>query len=318
MLAPIIGSLARVELVQYSYQVEYVCALRFLQKIEEDVATMLVRVFTDLQLYNVMMARETNFRWADLSGVRRNPRPWRYILRLLQPGDAVVIERIRQERPILHLVTHMLFGISPCLFTALGGRLRLVEVVRHPLYMIKQQFKYMPRWATDVRDFSICFNYEGKVMPWFARGWEKKFIQSNPMDQAIFMLEEMLCLEQRVLSGLSEAQREQVMIVPFERFVIDPSPYLGQLEEFLETEVTASTRRVLRKQNIPRKMFAEGIGLPIYKAYGWEPPETGSGEAREFQRRRQFAAEHATAEAMEVLNRLCAEYESKFLKEIAS
>src|SRR5687767_8771121 len=85
MLAPIVSGLDRVELVQYSYQLEYICSLRYLERVDADVASTLIRLFTDQQLYNVMMSRETNFRWDDISGVRLNPNRWEYVRRLFQP-----------------------------------------------------------------------------------------------------------------------------------------------------------------------------------------------------------------------------------------
>ena len=313
MMAPIVGGLARVELVQYSYQVEYICSLQFLGKIDDAAAAALIRMFTDLQLYNSMMSRETNFRVSDLSGVRLNPRSWKYLLRLFLPGDAVVLDRIHQERPILNLVTHCLLPISLPIFAALNDRVRIIEVERHPLYMLKQQFKYMPRYGTDVRDFNIWFNHEGQTLPWFANGWEKKFFESCPMNQAIYLMDEMHRLMENVLSKLTEQQKTQVLFIPFERFVTDPWPFMERLESFLDTKVTNTTRRVMKQQKVPRKMYSEGIDLRIYKKYGWEPPKEGADEAEEFERRRQFAAEHATVEAMDVLDRLCNDYEGKYL-----
>ena len=89
---------------------------------------------------------------------------------------------------------------------------------------------------------------------------------------------------------------------------------MQRLETALGTKMDSCTKRMMRKQNVPRKMFAEGIGLKIYKQYGWEPPRKGSDEAKEFERRRQFAAERASGEAMAVLDQLCVEYEAKYLK----
>ncbi len=89
-----------------------------------------------------------------------------------------------------------------------------------------------------------------------------------------------------------------MIVVPFERFVMDPWPFLTELETFLGTETTAGTHRVLKKQNLPRKMLAEGIDLKIFREYGWEPPQKGSDEANELERRRQFAAEHASPKAI--------------------
>ena len=314
MMTPIVSAFPRVELVQYSYEIEYAAALRSMGKIDEDAAATLIQMFAELQIYNVMMARETNFRWSDLSGVWSNPHWLRYLRRLFQPGDESAIKRIRNEHPILHLVTHWMLGVSPYLFAALGESLRLIVVVRHPLYMIKQQFNYMHRRGTDPRDFSIWFKHDERSLPWYAFGWEEKFLRANDMDRTIFMIEERQRLNDRVVGELGESEGERLLIIPFECFVTRPEPYLRKMERLLGVEMNALTERALKKQNIPRAMYADGIDLPIYRDNKWEPPEKGSNEDREFKRRRDFAAEQATAEAMEVLDRLGSEYEQRYLE----
>lgn len=314
MMSPIVGALDRVEMIQYAYPIEYICALGYLDKIAPDAATSMIRMLSDLQLYNIMMARETNFRWSDLSSVRLSAAPWKYLRRLFMKGDQAAVERIRAERPILHLVTHLLFANSPMVYRALGERAKFVVVVRHPLYMIRQQSLYMDRWAADARDFSIWFEApSGDTVPWFARGWEEKFLRANAMDRAIYMIEEMGKVHARVLAGMTTVERDRTLFVPFERFVVEPESYMRRLEAVLGTRVTDTTRREMKRQNVPRKMYAEGIGRAIYREYGWQPPTRGS-EADEFAARRAFAAQTATPAAMEVLDRLSAEYEAERLE----
>ena len=314
MMSPIIGALPRVEIMQYSYALEYICALRYLGRIEEDAACVMIKMLTDLQLYNVMMGRETNFRPSDLSGVLRSSHPFRHFLRLFQPGDETVIKRIETERPILHLTTHLLLGFSSPIFQALGSRVLFVEVVRHPLYMIRQQALYMDRFGKDVRDFTVWYEYNGASVPYFALGWEDVFLKANALEKSIYMIYYLTKRVEKLGVGGNRSGSVSVLEVPFERYVIDPSPYMKRLETLLGTHVDSRTKRMMKKQNVPRKMFAEGIGLKIYKQYGWEPPRKGSDEAKEFQRRRQFAAERASPEAMEILDQLCVDYEAKYLK----
>lgn len=313
MMTPIVGSLARVEVQKFNYMLEHICSLYLLGKIPEDAATAVLRMLVDMDLYNLQMSRETNFRFSDLSSVFKNPGTWRYIRRLFQPGDAAVIGRIQKEKPILQITTHDSLVLSPPLFKALDERLRVVEVIRHPLHMIKQWYLYIDRYGNDVRDFTIWFQHDGHALPYFARGWEEKYLRANTMDKLIYSIDHLTALGQQVIQNLAQKEKRQVMIIPFERFVLEPWPFLRQLESFLGTEVTRSTRRELKRQHVPRKMIADGIPRPIYKQYGWEPPGKERDERRELEKRREFAAERATPEAMKVLDRMCSEYEAAYL-----
>ena len=314
LITAILGSFTGVEIQKYNYTLEHICSLAQLEKIDDGTATAMIRMLTDTDLYNMMMSRETNFRFSDCSSIFQNPGPWRYLRRLFQPGDAAAVERIRATKPILHNMIHNLLVLSPTLFKALGERMRMVEVVRHPLYMIKQWYLYIERYGTDARDFTIWFEYNGHSLPFFARGWEDRYLSAAPMDRVIYSIAHLSRQGEQVLCGLSDEERRQVLIIPFERFVLDPWPYVRQLEQLLGTTATALTRRELKRQRVPRKRIAEALPLPIYKQYGWVPPEKRSTEREELSRRRRYAAEYATREGMEELDRLSREYEETYLR----
>lgn len=311
LMTPIVGTFARVEIQKYNYALEHICSLSFLRKIDEEVATTMIRMLTDMDLYNVMMSREVNLRFSDMSSIFRNPGTLRYLRRLFQPGDAVALERIKTERPILQILMHHLLALSPPLFKALGERVRIIEVVRHPLYMIKQLHREVER--TDPRMFTICFECLGRPVPFFARGWEEQYFRSGAMDKAIHYLDHLSRMNDEVLQKLSEEERDRVRVVPFERFVLDPQPYLEAFERLLTTQMLPATRRELKRQKVPRKIVAAGLDVPIYRKYGWEPPEEGGSEISELARRRRYAEEHASAEGLDVLDRLCAAYEETYL-----
>jgi len=312
LMSAVVGSLDRVELMRYNHHLEYTCVLRHLNKIDAEAARCLLRIYTDLDLYNSMMSRETNFRFSDLSSAWMNRVSWRHLRRLFSPGDEEVISRIRSERPILHLCTHVLLGISEPLFETLGDRMRLIEVVRHPLYMVKQWYKWMQRVGADPRTFDIWFDHEGHRMPWYTHGWEDLFLKSNHMDRVVYGIERHWRLGMERLANLTEAQRSRVVVIPFEQFVLDPHPYMKRLESFMDTKVIGTTRRMMRRQRIPRKMIAKGMNLNIYRHYGWEPPEAGNNEKMELEKRRRFVRDQASSQAMAVLDRLSQEYEEKY------
>jgi len=311
LITPIIGTFARVEMQKYNYQLEHICSLHHLGKIDEDAAVVMIKILTDLDLYNLMQTRDINFRPSDMSSIWKNPRTFRYIRRLFQPGDQAAMERIEKEKPILQILTHNLLIHGVPILKALGERLTILELVRHPLYMMRQWYLYIDRYGADARDFSIWFDYKGHSLPFFASGWEEQYLTSNSMDKVIYSLLHLSERSEEIMGELTEKQREQIIIIPFEPLVLNPWDYLKQLETSLGTKMTALTRKELKRQKVPRKMIADGRNMPIYRQYGWKPAGKGADEADELDQRRRFVAEHATPKAMEVLDRLCAAYEAE-------
>ena len=58
MLAPIVAAMDRVELLTYAYEIENLCSLSHLDKIEPDAAAAMISLLADLQLYNSMQSRD--------------------------------------------------------------------------------------------------------------------------------------------------------------------------------------------------------------------------------------------------------------------
>ncbi|OGQ05098.1 MAG: hypothetical protein A3F82_02290 [Deltaproteobacteria bacterium RIFCSPLOWO2_12_FULL_44_12] len=314
MLTPIIGSLERVEIQKYNYVIEHVCTLHSLDRIDDDVATTLIQMQVDLDIYNMMMSRETNFRFQDLSSIFKNPGTWRYLRRLFQAGDDAIPDRIQSERPILHITMHDLMQRAGILFLALHDQVRFINLVRHPLYMVKQWYVNFDTLfdAKSSREFSIWYEYRGENLPWFVREWEEKYIAASKMDKMIWLLARHLEHCDRVYHSIPHHQTSQILTIPFEHFVLDPWPYMKQIEKLLGVHMTRRTYKEMKRQKVPRKMIAEGIDLPIYRKYGWEPPKTLT-EIEEMNRRREFVAKEASHQAMETLDRLCQEYERQYL-----
>ena len=314
MLTPIIGSLERVEIQKYNYVIEHVCTLHYLGRIADDVASALIQLQVDLDLYNMMMSREVNFRFSDLSSVFKNPGVWRYLRRLFQAGDEKVPERIRQQRPILHITMHDLLQRASTLQMALQKKVRFIHLVRHPLYMIKQLYVNFDTLLDikDEREFSIWVQYREHRLPWFVKGWEEKYLAASKMDKAVYLLERHWDDCDWVYRAFSEEQKRQILTIPFERFVLEPWPYMKQIETLLGTSMTSSTYRQMKRQKVPRKKLADGVNLPIYMKYGWEHPQRESDEREELGVRREFARKHASQEAMDVLDRLSSDYENRW------
>jgi hypothetical protein len=314
MMGPILSSFDRMEVQRFDHIHEYICGLSYLGRMEEDAAVSLIRIYVDLACYNVMIGRETNFRWKDLSGVLSNPRGWRYLKRLFQPDGDAVMDRIKQTRPILQIHSHQLLGISERLFTALGKRLTLVEMVRHPLYLLSHWYSCIDRLAVDPRVFMLSINHDGATIPWFTKGWEAEFVASNKMDRVIRLIYRLSQQVHETLDAMDEETRQQVMMIPFERFVVDPWPYLHDFEGRLDTAATSSTTKAMRKQKVPRKLTTDGRDLAIYRRYNWESPPKDGNEGDELQKRWDFAAAEATKEGLDLLEKMGAEYQERYLQ----
>lgn len=313
VLSPIISSMDRVELLSYSFEIEFICRLFHLQKIEQDAAVAMVKMLTDHKLYQTMMGRDTNFRYSDLSSVFYDSSPWRYFMRIFQEGDMAIPGRINKQRPILNLTTHDLLGFSEPIFRGLGERVVLIEVIRHPLYMLIQQTLNFERLLDNPRDIQVSIKYGKSQLPYFANGWEEIFEKSNLVEKSIYSIARCKELTDLMRTKLKDNYGKQIITIPFESFVLKPWPYIRKIETVLESRITHKTKKVMKKQKVPRKKISDSISLAIYKRCGWEPPEKNLTEQQELDKRRQFAIDNgASRDALETLDKLRNDYEKNY------
>lgn len=315
LFSTLVSSFDRVEKLNYNYGIEFFCTLHYLNKVDTDAAVTMVRMLTDLVVYDTMMSREVNFRPSDLSSVF-NHNTLLYLKRLFMKGDYAVPERIKKERPIISLTVHKLLMNAEPIFEALKGRMVFIEIVRHPLYMIIQQTLNYEKLIRSAKDFTVYFEHDLGELPWFTAGWEELFMNSNPVEQSIYYIQKISERTNAVRKKLTDNYDDKILTIPFEKFVVDPMPYMKDIEAALESKITRKTLRTMRKQNVPRQKIADGIPLDVYKRCGWVPPKEGLSEKEELLVRREFAAQTASPEAMAVLDTLCAEYEEHFMRDI--
>ena len=81
-LDPAIASMERVELLNFSPQLENICGLNYLGRLDDNSAVAMLRLEADLVLYETMMSRNTNFRPNDQSSAFKDINLFTYIKRL--------------------------------------------------------------------------------------------------------------------------------------------------------------------------------------------------------------------------------------------
>lgn len=318
LFTAIIAAMNRVELLNYSPELENICALKYLKKITDDAVEAMIRIQMDLVIYETMMSRSTNFRPSDLSSAFRNVNVVTYLKRLFAKGDEVIPELIKREKPILHFATHNLLAFCEPVFKALGKKVVVIEIVRHPLYMLIQQTLNRERHMDSsgaARQFHLYIKYREHQLPFKNFGQEELYLRSNPVERAIYEMQKTTELTETFKNKYQNQYNSQILTIPFEPFVLDPWPYLKKIEKLMKSRITRKTRKVIKKQKVPRKKISDGIPLAIYKRCGWEAPDSNMTEEEELDKRRQFAIDNgASEEAISVLDQLCKNYEKDYFR----
>ena len=308
MLSAIVSSLSNIELLKYSYEVEIYCHLHDLKILDLNNSSQLIKNQLNFLIYNNMMGREMNFRYTDISSVFNSRNKIENIKRIFSAGDEAILKKISNSKPILHLATHGLIGIAAPLFKAMPEGMLFIHMVRHPFFLLRQNIWNMSNLINNPRSFWLYYDYEGNSLPSFYFGRESLLINANPKEKAIYFIEWFI---NKKASNLSTFDKENFYELTFESLVQDPYTHINEICNRLEIQETSYTKKVLRREKIPRNILSDGREREIYKRVGWIK-SNAKNFSDEFEEHKIWAFEGISDHASETLSKLCDDYECKY------
>ena len=256
VITSIVGSMTGVEKKKVEHVYEYVCIAQATGKMDNDAASAFLKIYADLSQYNNLIGREVNLRWSDDSGMRNNPGSLTYLKRLFHPGGDAVAEQINTKNLALLIASHELIAVSDLLYESYGSRLKLIEVVRHPIHLFNNVRDYTATFER-AREFTLSFEVSGVKVPWFAATWADEFVASSVTDRALLSIARM---QSEMLEAIDEikAAAKPLLVLSFENAVTNSQDSIDKLEKFLNRSVTRRTKKVLKQQNLPRAQISAG------------------------------------------------------------
>ena len=291
LFSSLISTLKRVELFTFSAEIENICALNYLKKIDHDAAISMLKIQMDQYLYELMMSRRVNFRPTDLSSAFQNPHLDKYIQRLFFKGDSLVPNKIIKNKPILHCVTHNLLSYSKPIFESFPGKVSFIEIIRHPIYQVIQQSVNHKNWMKKngtARQFHIYLKYKNKQYPFWAKNYSSEFLKANHVERSILDMYYISRLTAKNKKTILSKYKKNILTIPFEKFVINPYPYIDKMSKLIGTSKSKSTLLEMTKQNVPRKKISDSIDIEIYKRYGLQKSNPNYNEIQEIELRKKI------------------------------
>ena len=218
LFTAIVAAMERVELLNYSCELENLCALNYLNKISSDAVESMIRIQMDTVIYETMMSRRANFRPGDLSSVFRDVDMWSYFKRLFSKGNEDIPGLIKKEKPILHFATHNLLAFSEPIFSSLGDKVAMIEIVRHPLYMLIQQTLNQINHhlsSGTARQFHLYIKQGEGQVPFWNYGQEELYLNSNPVERAIYEMQNLSELTENYKKQKLQDNDFKILTIPF-------------------------------------------------------------------------------------------------------
>lgn len=248
----------------FNYSLEYSSILHSLGKIDTPAAQVLIKLNLDQRRYDGSIAREVNFRPSDLSSVLKSSKRNEYLRSLIKSDSAEISAEKMDARPNLCFVTHQLHGATNLIEETLKEKYFELMCIRHPYYLLSHWESYVHLLGNSPRDFTLWVDFNGANIPWFIKSYQSVFLESDAINRAALCVVEIL---QQAFSKLSHPEPRRI-VIPFEKFVLDPSKIIAEIEAIIPLGSSNSVNKTLRKEKVPRRHINSGRNLEIYKRYG--------------------------------------------------
>jgi len=292
LLGQIISSFRRVEIERVEPFLEALPILYTFKKLSKDAAVALLCREIDMKLYDSMISRNVNFRFSDRTGVFNDANTTKYIKRLFKKEGENVLDRIEKEKPMFQLQTHDMLQKSDLFFDAFGDGLRIIEMVRHPVDLVVSMNSH--GYGSDIGKNPLLWELAMKSnkydIPYYAANWVDEYLNISPLDRIIKIIKNLIKEVKDKYELLSQSKQNQILYIPFEKFVTKPDKYIVQLTKFLDTETTTRTKKAKLKQRIPRKI-----------------------DITNQEKKYNFIREKASSEYISILDELIHEYQKEYL-----
>ena len=253
MLAPIVSSLNNAERIMFNFVLEQFPMLQYLGAISDDTVKYLIRYTLDLMLYDNMIGRDVNFRFSDETSVWNTNNPKIYFERLFLNEGIQVFENMKKNQFISVLCTHNAVWHSKVYFKAFPA-IKMLHCKRNPVNIIFRWYEkgFGSQFYSDPQNRLLTFKWNKNILPYYAFGWEEKYLKLSEIDSIINMVYHISKQHIKSYNSLSKKHQNQILILPFENFVTDPNKHLEKICSFLNTKESSFTQINLKNENIPR------------------------------------------------------------------
>jgi hypothetical protein len=311
ILGPIISNMHEVEKIKSESIYEYMSWLNQLGKIDEDAAVWVMRTYADSSQYHNRIGREINLRWSDDTGLKQVINKWDYIKRLFGKEGNDFVDEINSKNLAFSVMSHMLMLCPELLDKSYGSRVKIIETVRHPLYMVSHFANYLNRFEAS-REFTMAYYYQGVKIPWFINESVDEFVEGNKFERAVQSIVKLYPLLETKIEN-SKKNGLQILDISFEEIVFDTKLALEKIEFFLGRIHSEKIQIILKKQKLPRNTIAQGNG---HKDYGWQ--RSNKSELDTYQELLKIVSENCSIHSQESLQSTIKWYNNKYPSKLSN
>ena len=195
-------------------------------------------------IYNSSICREVNFKLFEYNGLIKDPKLFKNIKCLFAIDKGQIENQIKLKKQILPIVVNNNFPLSKILFEALGNRMRMIIILRHPTYLVDYWINKLKHFGLNSDDL-ILEKSKSQSKLNSLHDIKVNLTNISKADRDIYKIN-FLSKKYSESDLINHDQfRNRIIFVPYESFIFDPHSWMDKISLFLDTKKVR--RNIIRR-----------------------------------------------------------------------
>jgi len=258
LLCPIISSFNNTEKVNVNFPLEQIPMLNYLGEINNNVSKFLLQSGINSAIYDNAIGRNSNFRPDDFTSVWKYRDPMKYVQRLFQPDGDAVLTKLNSQNRIFPMMVHNGLWHANIWFQALPHA-KFIHMQRNPVDIVYSWIgkSYEGSFYSSSRANIVTYKYKENLLPYYAYGWEDKYLSLGGADRIIHMVNHIRNGHQEAYNNLNDNNKKKILFVRHQDLITKTEECLHAVENFVGEGPSVDTPSVLLQQNCPRSSHVD-------------------------------------------------------------
>lgn len=263
LLGPVVSSLTKTYAMQHQSLLDNLLPIYASRSMSHDVCKSLLNFFFNKNLYYLNISREINLRPSDSSALVHDKDYKTHLKNLnIKEGDHI-IKSIRKKNFYPVYVAHDILSMIGA-FNELNYPYKLLHIYRHPVdnvfsfykrYQLRLSSKNNNRYDyDDPRIYSVMIKFKNHLLPYYTQNSEKYFLKLNFCEKVTYYYLTSMKNSIKSFKLLDKKSKKKIMTIRYDDFAENTDFELKKIQNFLGVNKTKHTKKILTRNNLPRKM----------------------------------------------------------------
>jgi hypothetical protein len=176
-----------------------------------------------------------------------------YVQRLFQPDGDAVLTKLNSQNRTFPMMVHNGLWHANIWFKALP-HVKFIHIQRNPVDIVYSWIGkgYGGDFYSSGRASIVTYQYKENFLPYYAYGWEEKYLSLNKVDRIIHMVNHIRNCHQDTYDKLNGNDKKRVLFIRHQKIITNPNKYVSIVSNFIEESPSKDTPAILLQENCPR------------------------------------------------------------------